>query len=75
MRLSTNGMNHAFAFPAEAGTPFTDPRKMEDWIDLVTAKKQTVSPLHGYYTRRHASCTDGRTKPTANVAFVSTVGT
>jgi len=27
-RLSANGMNHAFTFPAEAGPHFTDPRGM-----------------------------------------------
>jgi len=29
MRMSENGMNHAFAFPAEAGPHFTDPKRME----------------------------------------------
>jgi len=29
MRLSVNSMNHAFAFPSEAGTHFTDPGGME----------------------------------------------
>jgi len=28
-RLSMNGMNHAFDFPAEAGRRFTDPGGME----------------------------------------------
>jgi len=34
-RLFANGMNHAFAFPAEAGPHFTDPGGMEGWVDLV----------------------------------------
>jgi len=29
MRLSANGMNHAFAFPAKAGPYFTDHRGMK----------------------------------------------
>jgi len=28
-RLYTNGMNHAFAFPAKTGPHFNDPRGME----------------------------------------------
>jgi len=34
-RLSANGMNHAFAFPAEAGLHFTNPGRMEVWVELV----------------------------------------
>jgi len=30
LRLAANGVNHAFAFPAEAGPHFTDPEGMED---------------------------------------------
>jgi len=55
-RLSANGMNHAFAFTAEAGPHFTDPGGMEGWVDL-------VGWLRTWFTRPktvgHPSSTNG----------------
>jgi len=34
MCLSANDMNHAFAFPVEAGPHFTILEGMEGWVDL-----------------------------------------
>jgi len=35
MRLSANCMDHAFAFPSEAGPHFTSSGGMEGWVDPV----------------------------------------
>jgi len=35
MHLSTNGTNHGFAFPVEAGPHFTDVREIQGLVKLV----------------------------------------
>jgi len=46
-------MNHAFAFSAEAGPHFTDPRGMESWVYLVgwCSAEIVYSPEDGHQSQ------------------------